>query len=211
MAVGLISALILKSVPNSSPGACAAQPFNFDGRTFEQCRNNNSKNVKCMQLCLAPLFDPEYTSLFPQKNREELSYGQDILDSYNYGKKVDEHKNNVRVEKILNIDYKVSPVSLSGLELTTSQLGILQRLLEKYDRGETDFVEIRTSDLSFNNMFNRAMNLVDEDQLEKAREIQEDYYKTKEILEWEPTQSSIDNVVATAVKWYNKTHKKEIQ
>ncbi len=27
----------------------------------------------------------------------------------------------------------------------------------------------------------------------------------------EPTQSSIDNVVSTAVQWYNKTHKKEIQ
>ena len=38
-----------------------------------------------------------------------------------------------------------------------------------------------------------------------------DISKVKEILEWEPTQSSIDNVVATAVKWYNKTHKKEIQ
>ena len=30
-------------------------------------------------------------------------------------------------------------------------------------------------------------------------------------LDWSPTQSSIDNVVATAVQWYNKTHKKEIQ
>ena len=38
-----------------------------------------------------------------------------------------------------------------------------------------------------------------------------DISKVKEILEWEPTQSSIDNVVATALKWYNKTHKKEIQ
>jgi len=38
-----------------------------------------------------------------------------------------------------------------------------------------------------------------------------DITKVKDILEWEPTQSSIDNVVATAVKWYNKTHKKEIQ
>jgi len=35
--------------------------------------------------------------------------------------------------------------------------------------------------------------------------------KAKSILGWEPTQSSIDNVVSTAVKWYNKTHKKEIQ
>ena len=35
--------------------------------------------------------------------------------------------------------------------------------------------------------------------------------KAKTILGWEPTQSSIDNVVATAVQWYNKTHKKEIQ
>ena len=38
-----------------------------------------------------------------------------------------------------------------------------------------------------------------------------DISKVKRILDWEPTQSSIDNVVATAVKWYNKTHKKEIQ
>ena len=38
-----------------------------------------------------------------------------------------------------------------------------------------------------------------------------DNTKAKEMLGWEPTQSSIDNVVATAVKWYNKTHKKEIQ
>ena len=38
-----------------------------------------------------------------------------------------------------------------------------------------------------------------------------DITKVKKILDWEPTQSSIDNVVATAVKWYNKVHKKEIQ
>ena len=38
-----------------------------------------------------------------------------------------------------------------------------------------------------------------------------DTTKAKEILGWEPTQSSIDNVVSTAVQWYNKTHKKEIQ
>jgi len=38
-----------------------------------------------------------------------------------------------------------------------------------------------------------------------------DINKVKEILEWQPTQSSIDNVVATAVQWYNKMHKKEIQ
>ncbi len=36
-----------------------------------------------------------------------------------------------------------------------------------------------------------------------------DITKAKKILDWEPTQSSIDNVVATAVKWYNKVHKKE--
>ena len=35
--------------------------------------------------------------------------------------------------------------------------------------------------------------------------------KAKKILDWSPTQSSIDNIVATAVKWYNKVHKKEIQ
>ena len=38
-----------------------------------------------------------------------------------------------------------------------------------------------------------------------------DIEKAKKVLGWEPTQSSIDNVVATAVQWYNKTHKKEIQ
>jgi UDP-glucose-4-epimerase GalE len=38
-----------------------------------------------------------------------------------------------------------------------------------------------------------------------------DISKVKEILDWEPTQSSIDQVVATAVQWYNKMHKKEIQ
>ena len=38
-----------------------------------------------------------------------------------------------------------------------------------------------------------------------------DITKAQEILDWQPTQSSIDNVVASAVKWYNMTHKKEIQ
>ena len=38
-----------------------------------------------------------------------------------------------------------------------------------------------------------------------------DITKVKEILVWAPTQSSIDNVVSTAVQWYNKTHRKEIQ
>ena len=38
-----------------------------------------------------------------------------------------------------------------------------------------------------------------------------DISKAKQILDWEPTQSSIDNVVATAVKWYNQKHKKQIQ
>ena len=38
-----------------------------------------------------------------------------------------------------------------------------------------------------------------------------DIFKAKKILNWSPTQSSIDNIVATAVKWYNKIHKREIQ
>ena len=38
-----------------------------------------------------------------------------------------------------------------------------------------------------------------------------DIDKVRKVLGWEPTQSSIDNVVSTAVQWYNKTHKKEIQ
>jgi len=37
-----------------------------------------------------------------------------------------------------------------------------------------------------------------------------DIFKAKKILNWSPTQSSIDNIVTTAVKWYNKIHKKEI-
>ena len=38
-----------------------------------------------------------------------------------------------------------------------------------------------------------------------------DISKSKKILNWYPKQSSIDNIVATALKWYNKIHKKEIQ
>ena len=38
-----------------------------------------------------------------------------------------------------------------------------------------------------------------------------DIDKAQNILDWKPTQSSIDNVVATAVKCYNKIHRKEIQ
>ena len=38
-----------------------------------------------------------------------------------------------------------------------------------------------------------------------------DITKVKETLGWEPVHSSIDNVVSTAVQWYNNTHKKEIQ
>ena len=38
-----------------------------------------------------------------------------------------------------------------------------------------------------------------------------DISKVKEILDWSPKQSTIDNVVSTAVQWYNKIHKKEIQ
>ena len=38
-----------------------------------------------------------------------------------------------------------------------------------------------------------------------------DISKVKEILDWSPKQSTIDNVVSTAVQWYNQTHKKDIQ
>ena len=38
-----------------------------------------------------------------------------------------------------------------------------------------------------------------------------DITQAKEILDWEPAQSSIANIVSTAVKWYNKVHKTEIQ
>ena len=37
-----------------------------------------------------------------------------------------------------------------------------------------------------------------------------DISKVKQVLDWVPTKSSIDIVVATALKWYNKVHKKEI-
>ena len=38
-----------------------------------------------------------------------------------------------------------------------------------------------------------------------------DISKAKKILDWSPEQSSINNIVATAVKWYHKIHKKEMQ
>ena len=37
-----------------------------------------------------------------------------------------------------------------------------------------------------------------------------DIDKVKKVLGWEPTQSSIDNVVSTAVQWYKHTHRKDI-
>ena len=38
-----------------------------------------------------------------------------------------------------------------------------------------------------------------------------DISKAKKILNWFPEQSSIDNIVAIALKWYNKLNKKNIQ
>ena len=37
-----------------------------------------------------------------------------------------------------------------------------------------------------------------------------DISRTKDILNWKPMHSSIDNVVRTAVKWYKHCNKKEI-
>ena len=37
-----------------------------------------------------------------------------------------------------------------------------------------------------------------------------DISRTKKILNWEPTHSSIGNVVRTAVNWYKHCNKKEI-
>ena len=38
-----------------------------------------------------------------------------------------------------------------------------------------------------------------------------DITKAQKELKWDPTNSSVDNIVKTAVQWYNKIHKTEIQ
>ena len=35
-----------------------------------------------------------------------------------------------------------------------------------------------------------------------------DISRTKQYLKWNPDNSSIDNIVSTAVKWYNKINKR---
>ena len=37
-----------------------------------------------------------------------------------------------------------------------------------------------------------------------------DISRTVEELEWQPEHSTIDNIVRTAVQWYNKMNQKEI-
>ena len=37
-----------------------------------------------------------------------------------------------------------------------------------------------------------------------------DISKAKKILDWSPKQSSINNIVSTAVKWYNKINKTKV-
>jgi UDP-glucose 4-epimerase len=37
-----------------------------------------------------------------------------------------------------------------------------------------------------------------------------DISRTKELLNWKPEHSSIDNIVRSAVQWYKQTNKKEI-
>lgn len=77
-----------------------------------------------------------------------------------------------------------------GSSVPTSNLEIINAVQTHVGKIGTEVVDARDGDLSYSLA---------------------DISKAKEILDWEPTQSSIDNIVASAVKWYNMTHKKEIQ
>ena len=73
---------------------------------------------------------------------------------------------------------------------------------------------IPTSNLEVINEVQRHLGKINTEIGDARKEVSHslaDITKAKEILDWEPAQSSIDNVVSTAVQWYNKTHKKEIQ
>ena len=73
---------------------------------------------------------------------------------------------------------------------------------------------IPTSNLEVINEVQRHLGKINTEIGDARKEVSHslaDITKAKEILDWEPAQSSIDKVVASAVKWYNMTHKKELQ
>ena len=56
-----------------------------------------------------------------------------------------------------------------------------------------------------------AMDLfVDGRRLGDPDQLVADISRTKELLNWKPEHSAIDNIVRTAVQWYKQTNKKEI-
>lgn len=73
---------------------------------------------------------------------------------------------------------------------------------------------VPTSNMEIINEVQRHLGKINTEVVEARQEISyslADISKAKEILDWTPTKSSIDKIVASAVKWYNMTHKKEIQ
>ena len=73
---------------------------------------------------------------------------------------------------------------------------------------------VPTSNMEIINEVQRHLGKINIEVGEARQEISyslADITKAKEILDWIPAKSSIDKIVASAVKWYNMTHKKEIQ
>ena len=73
---------------------------------------------------------------------------------------------------------------------------------------------VPTSNMEIINEVQRHLGKINTEIGEARQEISyslADISKAKEILDWNPEKSSIDKIVASAVKWYNMTHKKEIQ
>ena len=73
---------------------------------------------------------------------------------------------------------------------------------------------IPTSNMEILNEIQRHLGKIKTETADARNELSyslADITKAKEILDWIPTKSSIDKIVASAVKWYNMTHKKEIQ
>ena len=73
---------------------------------------------------------------------------------------------------------------------------------------------VPTTNMEIINEVQRHLGKINTEVGEARQEISHslaDITKAKEILDWIPAKSSIDKIVASAVKWYNMTHKKEIQ
>ena len=73
---------------------------------------------------------------------------------------------------------------------------------------------VPTTNMEIINEVQRHLGKINTEVGEARQEISHslaDITKAKEILDWIPAKSSIDKIVASAVKWYNMTHKKDIQ